>query len=67
VPWNFIFISLSYAVRASKITQTLLIPDAFASEPVASISVLGVASDGSGMTTFLYFEPDPVENTMFIG
>ena len=42
--------------------QTLLFPDlGFPS----SVSTLGIASDG--MTTFVYFEPDPEASTTLIG
>jgi hypothetical protein len=44
---------LSYEVGTNEITQTLLIPPG----DVTSISAIGVATDGSGMTTFLYFLP----------
>ena len=48
-------------------TQTLLIPVDAVFATVASVSLIGVASDGSGMTTFLYFEPLPEITTTFIG
>jgi hypothetical protein len=50
--------AFSSEVRTDEITQTLLIPEPFLGDDVSSASVIGVASDGSGMTTFLYFEPD---------
>ena len=47
--------ALSPEVRTDEITQTLLMPGEGAG--ISSVSVIGVASDGSGMTTFLYFAP----------
>jgi hypothetical protein len=53
--------SFCYQAGATEITQTLLIPY----NEVSSISILGVASDG--MTTFVYFEPDPENSMTFKG
>jgi hypothetical protein len=58
---------LSYEVSANKITQTLLIPTGVAGDDISSVSVIGVASDGSGLITFVYFEHFPGESTTFIG
>jgi hypothetical protein len=67
VPWGFILISLSCEVNADKTTQALLIPNVLAGEDVSSVSVLGVASDGSGMTTYLYFRHDPGHSNVVKG
>ena len=57
---------LSYEVGTKEITQTLLIPH-IDDSAVSSISVIGVDSDGSGITTFLYFRQFPATSTMVIG
>jgi hypothetical protein len=56
--------SAADAVAAIDITQTIAIPDLFNPGP-SSISILGAAPDG--MTTFLYFVPDPEASTTFTG
>jgi hypothetical protein len=53
-----------FQVGATETTQTLIIPN-FLSPGVSSVSVLGVDSDG--VTTYLYFQPDAVLATTFIG
>ena len=56
---------LSYEVGTNQITRTIIIPPV-ERDGVSSISVIGVASDGSEITTFLYFIPSPEQTTTFI-
>ena len=60
--------SFSLEVHTNEKTQMLLIPsnEFIAGVSSVSVSMIGVASDGSGMTTFLYFEPDPVIHITFM-
>jgi hypothetical protein len=57
---------LSYSTNsadAAEITETIPVPTRI--PDIASISILGVASDG--MTTYVYFEPAPLFSTTFLG
>jgi hypothetical protein len=57
----------SCEVRTNEVTQTIIVPPVGIAFGVSSVSVIGVASDGSGMTTFLYFRPFPEDATTIIG
>jgi hypothetical protein len=66
-PWSYVLTSLSYKADTNGITQTLLIP-ALADDTIYSVEMIGVASDGSGMTSYLYYVvPVPGKTYYYIG